>query len=331
MFLITGGCGFIGSNFILKLIKSTNKKILNIDKLSYASKYNNLKNFHHKNYHFLKQDICNQKKLEIVFKKYKPTVVVNFAAESHVDRSIINPDDFIKNNIIGTFSLLKASYNYWIKFKNKNKFRFIQISTDEVYGTLNKSDKSFTENTKYDPSSPYSASKASADHIVKSYYKTFKFPSMITNCSNNYGPYQFPEKLIPVIIKSLVKNNKIPIYGNGQQIREWLFVEDHCDAILKVINKGVIGESYNIGSKNEIANIELVKKIIKAYNNITGSNKDFKSSVKYVKDRLGHDFRYSVNCKKLQSQLGWKNETPFMESLTQTVNWYLDNPKWLNL
>ena len=331
MFLITGGCGFIGSNFILKLIKSTNKKILNLDKLSYASKYNHLKNFHHKNYHFLKQDICNKKKLELVFEKYKPTVVVNFAAESHVDRSIINPNDFIKNNIVGTFSLLDASYNYWTKLKNKNKFIFIQISTDEVYGTLNKSDKSFTENTKYDPSSPYSASKASADHIVKSYYKTFKFPSMVTNCSNNYGPYQFPEKLIPVIIRSLVKNNKIPIYGDGQQIREWLFVEDHCDAILKVINKGVIGESYNIGSKNEITNIELVKKIIKAYNNITGSEKDLNSSVKYVKDRLGHDFRYSVNCKKLQSQLGWKNETPFMKSLTQTVKWYLDNPKWLNL
>ena len=331
MFLITGGCGFIGSNFILKLIKSTNKKILNLDKLSYASKYNHLKNFHHKNYHFLKQDICNKKKLELVFEKYKPTVVVNFAAESHVDRSITNPNDFIKNNIIGTFSLLETSYNYWINLKNKKKFIFIQISTDEVYGTLNKSDKSFTENTKYDPSSPYSASKASADHIVKSYYKTFKFPSMVTNCSNNYGPYQFPEKLIPVIIRSLVKNNKIPIYGDGQQIREWLFVEDHCDAILKVINKGVIGESYNIGSKNEIANIELVKKIIKAYNNITGSEKDLNSSVKYIKDRLGHDFRYSVNCKKLQTQLGWKNETPFMKSLTQTVKWYLDNPKWLNL
>jgi len=331
MFLITGGCGFIGSNFILKLIKSSNNKILNLDKLSYASKYNHLKNFHHKNYHFLKQDICNKNKLELIFEKYKPTVVVNFAAESHVDRSIINPNDFIKNNIIGTFSLLEASYNYWTKLKNKKKFRFIQISTDEVYGTLNKSDESFTENTKYDPSSPYSASKASADHIVKSYFKTFKFPCMVTNCSNNYGPYQFPEKLIPVIIRSLVKNNKIPIYGDGQQIREWLFVEDHCDAILKVINKGVIGESYNIGSKNEIANIELVKKIIKAYNNITGSNKDLNSSVKYVKDRLGHDFRYSVNCKKLQSQLGWKNETPFMESLTQTINWYLNNPKWLNL
>jgi len=331
MFLITGGCGFIGSNFILKLIKSSNNKILNLDKLSYASKYNHLKNFHHKNYHFLKQDICNKNKLELIFEKYKPTVVVNFAAESHVDRSIINPNDFIKNNIIGTFSLLEASYNYWTKLKNKKKFRFIQISTDEVYGTLNKSDESFTENTKYDPSSPYSASKASADHIVKSYFKTFKFPCMVTNCSNNYGPYQFPEKLIPVIIRSLVKNNKIPIYGDGQQIREWLFVEDHCDAILKVINKGVIGESYNIGSKNEIANIELVKKIIKAYNNITGSNKDLNSSVKYVKDRLGHDFRYSVNCKKLQSQLGWKNETPFMKSLTQTINWYLNNPKWLNL
>ena len=331
MFLITGGCGFIGSNFILKLIKSYNNKILNLDKLSYASKYNHLKNFHHKNYHFLKQDICNKNKLELIFEKYKPTVVVNFAAESHVDRSIINPNDFIKNNIIGTFSLLEASYNYWTKLKNKKKFRFIQISTDEVYGTLNKSDESFTENTKYDPSSPYSASKASADHIVKSYFKTFKFPCMVTNCSNNYGPYQFPEKLIPVIIRSLVKNNKIPIYGDGQQIREWLFVEDHCDAILKVINKGVIGESYNIGSKNEIANIELVKKIIKAYNNITGSNKDLNSSVKYVKDRLGHDFRYSVNCKKLQSQLGWKNETPFMKSLTQTINWYLNNPKWLNL
>ena len=331
MFLITGGCGFIGSNFILKLIKSSNNKILNLDKLSYASKYNHLKNFHHKNYHFLKQDICNKNKLELIFEKYKPTVVVNFAAESHVDRSIINPNDFIKNNIIGTFSLLEASYNYWTKLKNNKKFRFIQISTDEVYGTLNKSDESFTENTKYDPSSPYSASKASADHIVKSYFKTFKFPCMVTNCSNNYGPYQFPEKLIPVIIRSLVKNNKIPIYGDGQQIREWLFVEDHCDAILKVINKGVIGESYNIGSKNEIANIELVKKIIKAYNNITGSNKDLNSSVKYVKDRLGHDFRYSVNCKKLQSQLGWKNETPFMKSLTQTINWYLNNPKWLNL
>jgi len=331
MFLITGGCGFIGSNFILKLIKSTNNTILNLDKLSYASKYNHLKNFHHKNYHFLKQDICNKNKLELIFEKYKPTVVVNFAAESHVDRSIFNPNDFIKNNIIGTFSLLEASYNYWTKLKNNKKFRFIQISTDEVYGTLNKSDESFTENTKYDPSSPYSASKASADHIVKSYFKTFKFPCMVTNCSNNYGPYQFPEKLIPVIIRSLVKNNKIPIYGDGQQIREWLFVEDHCDAILKVINKGVIGESYNIGSKNEIANIELVKKIIKAYNNITGSNKDLNSSVKYVKDRLGHDFRYSVNCKKLQSQLGWKNETPFMKSLTQTINWYLNNPKWLNL
>ena len=322
--LVTGGSGFIGSNFIqYLLLKNEEIYIVNLDKLTYAGNPENLKSVENNNkYKFIKGDICNQELIEFLFNEYKFDYVVNFAAESHVDRSIHNPNIFIETNVLGVSTLLSVAKRYWTNdFSNK---RFLQVSTDEVYGTLpeDNEDIKFTEQNPLQPHSPYSASKASADCIVQSYYDTFGFPTLITRCSNNYGHYQFPEKLIPLIIHNALNNKQLPIYGDGKQIRDWLFVEDHCDAIWTVITKAKIGEVFNIGGNNEIQNIEIVKYIL---NYLEKPH----SLITYVKDRLGHDRRYAIDSGKIKNELGWTQKYKFEDMIKETIDWYLKNPDWI--
>lgn len=334
---ITGGSGFIGLNLINFLLKKTNYKIVNIDKLTYASSYVRSNLTKKKNYKLFKLDINNYSKLSELFFKYKPNAVIHLAAETHVDRSIDKPISFIKTNIFGTFNLLDVSYKYWKdqKKKDQNKFKFIHISTDEVFGDLGKTNKFFKEDTKYDPSSPYSASKASADHLVRAWNKTYGLPTIITNCSNNYGPYQFPEKLIPLTIINAKKGNKIPIYGKGNQKRDWLYVEDHVRAILLVLKKGMIGETYNIGGGHVIKNIDIVKEIchqldkliIKKPNNI----KSFSKLIEFVEDRPGHDFKYAIDSSKIKNKLKWSPKRDLNQGLKETISWYLDNDEWIKI
>ncbi|RKX72643.1 dTDP-glucose 4,6-dehydratase [candidate division TA06 bacterium] len=335
-YLVTGGAGFIGTNFIYYLFEKygNNIRIINYDKLTYAGNLENLSEIpvdymKNKNYIFIKGDICNDKELSILFNTYNPDIVVNFAAESHVDRSISNARNFIKTNIEGTHTLLEVTKNKWL---NKNKWEksklFLHISTDEVYGELGKSG-CFSETTPIAPRSPYSASKASADMIVKSYFSTFKMPVIISRCSNNYGPYQFPEKFIPLIINNCLNNRKIPVYGDGKNIRDWIYIEDHIRAINIIIEKGKPGEIYNIGGQNEIDNINLVKNIIDIIAKQTGININY-SLVKFVKDRPGHDYRYAMNISKIANELKWKPEYSFIEGIEKTINWYITNRNWLN-
>ncbi len=322
--LVTGGAGFIGANFIHYLFTKTEDIfIVNLDKLTYAGNPENLKDIEdNDNYKFIKGDICNQELIEYLFSEYDFDYLVNFAAESHVDRSIHNPNIFIETNVMGTATLLNVAKRFWIKDFSIN--RFLQVSTDEVYGTLPEDNKEikFTENTPLQPHSPYSASKTSADCIVKSYYDTFGFPTLITRCSNNYGPYQFPEKLIPLIIHNALNDKPLPIYGDGKQVRDWLFVEDHCDAIWTVLNKGKIGEVYNIGGNNEIKNIEIVKQILDYL-------KKTHSLITYVKDRLGHDRRYAIDASKIKNELAWTPQYKFEDKITETIEWYLSNNNWV--
>jgi len=326
--LVTGGCGFIGSNFINISIKK-GIKIINIDKLTYASNIYKIKK-NKKNYIFYKCDILNKKKLNQIFLKHNPDGVIHFAAESHVDRSIENPEIFFQSNTIGTVRLLEIVKEYL--YKRKKKFKFVHVSTDEVYGSLNTIEKSFTEKNKFFPNSPYAASKAASDLIVRAYFKTFNLPVITTNCSNNYGKGQYFEKLIPLIISNALKGKKLPIYGNGLQIRDWLYVDDHCDAILKIFKKGIIGETYNIGGDNEIKNIYLVRKICRYLDdkfNRTKKN-SFLNLIEFVKDRPGHDFRYSINSKKLKKELGWKPMNTFDKGIKLTIDWYLEQLKFKN-
>jgi len=322
--LITGGAGFIGSNFIKYLLnKYSNIKIINYDKLTYAGNLLNLKEIEkHPEYSFIKGDICNKKKLISVFELFKPDYIVNFAAESHVDRSILDPEEFIKTNVLGVQNLLQLSLNSGVT-------KFIQISTDEVYGSLRK-EGYFTENTPLDPHSPYSASKASADLLALAYYTTFQLPVNITRCSNNYGPYQFPEKLIPLVILNCLKGKKIPVYGDGLNIRDWIFVEDHCSAIDSVLWDGIPGEIYNIGGNNEKTNIDVVKTIL----NILGKTQPdcgiSEESITYIEDRKGHDRRYAIDSTKIQNELGWKPMVSYEEGIKETINWYLNHQDWLN-
>lgn len=330
-YLITGGSGFIGSNFIHYILNRLNEEIflINLDELTYAGNLSNLKDIENfKNYKFIKGDICDENAVEEIFKNYDVDYVINFAAESHVDRSIEEPSIFIKTNVLGTQILLETAKKYW-QFDNgfKKGKKYIQISTDEVYGSLEK-EGYFTERTPLDPHSPYSASKASADLIVKSYYDTYKMPINITRCSNNYGAYQFPEKFIPLIINNCLNTRKIPIYGDGKNVRDWLFVEDHCVAIDMVINKGIIGEVYNIGGNNEKENIEIVKIIIDIL-----KNKNLNVSeelIEYVEDRKGHDRRYAIDATKIRENLGFEPLVRFEDGILKTVEWYLDNTEWLN-
>ena len=314
--IVTGGLGFIGSN----LIKILNKKkffIINIDKISYASNKNNIPN-NIKNYKFYKENINNKDFIVKILKKYKPSLIFNLAAETHVDKSIDGPKSFINSNIFGVFNLLEAIRIY------KKKIKLIHISTDEVYGDINKF--SSKENDTYNPSSPYSASKASGDLLIKSYIRTYNVPAIITNCCNNYGPNQYPEKLIPTIIYKIINNQKIPIYGNGKNIREWIHVNDHCEALLKIALKGKIGENYNIGSGHKMQNIDIMKKIISIFKKIN-NNKKYEPKFLFVKDRPGHDVRYSLNSSKLRKNLNWKCKINFNEGIKNTIVWYIKNFK----
>tara|TARA_Y100000741_G_C18256457_1_gene559139 strand:- start:1706 stop:2752 length:1047 start_codon:yes stop_codon:yes gene_type:complete len=326
--LVTGGLGFIGSNFIINQINKTKNKIINIDNLTYAASKSKLEHLNKSaRYSFFKGDIVDKNYLIQLYKKNQPDITINFAAETHVDRSIDSPNRFINTNILGTLNLIQVSLDF---YQENKSHKFIHISTDEVFGSLKSNDPPFTEKSNYAPSSPYSASKASSDHLVSAWHKTYGLPSIITNCSNNYGPYQFPEKLIPLIISNCVDKKKLPVYGDGMNIRDWLYVDDHCLAISKIIKNGKIGETYNIGGNNEYTNLDIVTKICSIFDELKPleNNLKYNSLIKFVKDRPGHDFRYAIDSSKIKSDLGWKPTKSFDRSLKDTVVWYLENEKW---
>lgn len=339
--LVTGGAGFIGSNFILDWLAENDEPVVNLDKLTYAGNVENLAALGaDSRYVFSHGDIGDTPLVSELLEKYQPRAILNFAAESHVDRSIHGPEDFIQTNILGTFRLLESVRGYWdgLEAKAKAAFRFLHVSTDEVYGTLAAEDAAFTELNRYEPNSPYSASKASSDHLVRAYHHTYGLPVLTTNCSNNYGPYQFPEKLIPLVIHNALQGKPLPIYGDGQQIRDWLYVGDHCSAIRRVLEVGQAGEVYNIGGLNEKTNLDIVYIICDlleelAYDNshsrMGGNPEGFKGLVTFVKDRLGHDRRYAINADKINQQLNWKPAETFETGIRKTVNWYLDNQEWV--
>ena len=325
--LICGGSGFIGSNFIKSLIND-NYKIINLDLLTYAASPKTLSELTKKNnYTFIQGDIGDKKKLKLIFKKYKPLSVINFAAETHVDRSIDSPNEFVKTNVLGVFNLINHSMEYWKKIKKKN-FKFIQVSTDEVYGSVVKG--SSIESSNLSPNSPYAATKTSADHLIFSYYKTYNFPAVIARSSNNYGPYQFPEKLIPLIILNALENKKLPVYGNGKHERNWLHVKDNVDALKKILFKGKKGNIYNVGGEREVSNIILIRKICKILDKTIPrkNKKKYESLVEFVNDRPGHDKRYSLNSNKIKKELKWKPKIDLNLGLKLTVDWYLKNQNW---
>jgi dTDP-glucose 4,6-dehydratase len=333
--LITGGAGFIGSALIRHIIKDTDHRVVNIDKLSYSGNLQSLESVEsNKDYIFEQVDICDEIELKRVFLKSKPDIVMHLAAESHVDRSIDDPSDFIQTNIVGTFTLLEQAKNYWqsLESDKKDNFRFLHVSTDEVYGDLQGTTGFFTEETSYDPSSPYSASKASSDHLVRAWHRTYGLPILITNCSNNYGPCQFPEKLIPHVILNALKGKNLPIYGDGKQVRDWLYVDDHVRALISVALDGAVGETYNIGGSNEIQNIEVVKKICKILDELIidkiSDMTSYSELITYVKDRPGHDVRYAINASKINRDLDWEPKESFESGIQKTVGWYLNNMSW---
>lgn len=333
--LITGGAGFIGSAVIRYIINNTDNNVINVDKLTYAGNLESIASISASDrYEFEQIDICNKVELSRIFTQYKPDLVMHLAAESHVDRSIDAPSEFIETNIIGTYNLLEASRTYWKQLSEKKQlgFKFHHISTDEVFGDLDGPEELFTEETAYAPSSPYSASKASSDHLVRAWLRTYGLPTIITNCSNNYGPYHFPEKLIPLIILNALKGKPLPVYGNGQQIRDWLYVEDHAEALYIVATTGKAGETYNIGGHNEKANIDVVKTICSLLEECV-PNKPFNvekysNLITHVSDRPGHDMRYAIDATKIERELGWKPKETFESGLRKTVKWYLNNEEW---
>jgi len=335
--LVTGGCGFIGTNFVrLILDKRKDWSVINLDKLTYAGNLENLKNVTgNPQYHFVRGDICDFDLVERLLIEHDVDTVVHFAAESHVDRSITGPDEFFRTNVFGTFNLLEVARKKWLKEQRTDqldRYRFLHVSTDEVYGSLGDSGY-FTETTSYDPRSPYSASKASSDHFVRAYFHTYGLPILMTNCSNNYGPYQFPEKLIPLVLNNALKGESLPVYGDGGNVRDWLYVQDHCEAIIRVLEKGQIGESYNIGGHNEKKNLEVVEFLCDILDRKVGMlplNTPRRSLITFVKDRLGHDRRYAINASKIADELGWTPKMTFEKGMDQTVDWYLNNQEWMN-
>ena len=332
--LVTGGAGFIGSAVIRHIIQNTNNQVLNIDKLTYAGNLESLKEIdQHSNYEFKQIDICDTEQITAAIDAFQPHAIMHLAAESHVDRSIDGPAAFIQTNIVGTYTLLEAARKYWMGLdaEAQQKFRFHHISTDEVYGDLEGTTDLFTETTSYAPSSPYSASKASSDHLVRAWHRTYGLPVIVTNCSNNYGPYHFPEKLIPLVILNALDAKPLPVYGNGQQIRDWLFVEDHARALYKVVTEGVVGETYNIGGHNEKQNIEVVKTICKILDELKpqANGQTYASLITFVKDRPGHDLRYAIDATKIQNELGWTPTETFETGIRKTVEWYLNNQEWV--
>ena len=334
MILVTGGAGFIGTNFILDWLTQSDEEIINLDNLTYAGNLENLASLKDDKQHiFIKGDICDSTLIISLLTKYKPRAIINFAAESHVDRSIKEPEGFIQTNIVGTFRLLEATRAYWGALENmkKEKFRFLHISTDEVYGSLSSKEKAFDEEHRYEPNSPYSASKAASDHLIRAYHNTYGLPVLTTNCSNNYGPYQFPEKLIPLIIINALTNKPLPVYGDGQQIRDWLYVKDHCDAIRRVLETGAPGETYNIGGWNEKTNIDIIHTICSLLDTLSPhvDGKHYNEQITFVTDRPGHDRRYAINSNKIKRDLGWKPAETFETGIHKTVQWYLNNQSWV--
>lgn len=334
MILVTGGAGFIGSNFILDWLSHNAEPIINLDKLTYAGNLNNLISLQNDPRHtFVKGDICDTALIETLLTKHTPRAIIHFAAESHVDRSIHGPADFVQTNINGTFSLLEAARTYWSDLSDSDKaaFRFLHISTDEVYGTLGPDDAPFSESTAYAPNSPYAASKAASDHLVRAYHHTYGLPTLITNCSNNYGPYQFPEKLIPLIIANALAGKPLPIYGDGQQVRDWLYVTDHCSAICRVLEEGKLGEVYNIGGWNEKANLDVVYTLCDILDELAPKTNltSYREQITFVQDRPGHDRRYAIDARKIEQELGWKPKEIFETGIRKAVQWYLNNPEWV--
>ncbi|MGA7595796.1 MAG: dTDP-glucose 4,6-dehydratase [Gallionella sp.] len=335
MILVTGGAGFIGSNFVLDWLAQSDESVVNLDKLTYAGNLENLASLKEDQRHiFARGDIGDAQRLGELLAEHRPRAVINFAAESHVDRSIHGPEDFIQTNIVGTFHLLEAVRAHWsgLTGEDKNKFRFLHVSTDEVYGSLAKDEPAFGETHRYQPNSPYSASKAASDHLVRAYHHTYGLPVLTTNCSNNYGPYHFPEKLIPLMIVNALAGKPLPVYGDGQQIRDWLYVKDHCSAIRRVLEAGRPGEVYNVGGWNEMANLDIVHTVCTLLDELRAraDGKSYREQIAFVTDRPGHDRRYAIDARRIERELGWKPAETFETGIRKTVQWYLDHPDWVN-
>ncbi|HBO8103068.1 TPA: dTDP-glucose 4,6-dehydratase [Pseudomonas aeruginosa] len=333
--LVTGGAGFIGSNFVLDWLAQSDEPVINLDKLTYAGNLENLASLDGDARHlFVQGDIGDSALVAKLLADHQPRAILNFAAESHVDRSIHGPEDFIETNIVGTFRLLEAVRAYWnaLEPQAQQAFRFLHVSTDEVYGSLGKAEPAFTEKHQYEPNSPYSASKAASDHLVRAYHHTYGLPVLTTNCSNNYGPYHFPEKLIPLMIVNALAGKPLPVYGDGQQIRDWLYVKDHCSAIRRVLEAGVLGETYNVGGWNEKPNLEIVRTVCALLDELRprADGQPYQQQIAYVTDRPGHDRRYAIDATKLATELGWKPAETFETGIRKTVQWYLDNQTWVN-
>jgi dTDP-glucose 4,6-dehydratase len=333
--LVTGAAGFIGSNFVLDWFQQSNEDVVSLDLLTYAGNLENLSSLNsNPHHHFIQGNISDRELVSQLLQKYRVRAVLNFAAESHVDRSILSPGDFIETNIVGTYNLLESVRDYWdgLDEQHKKDFRFLHVSTDEVYGSLNKTDPAFSEMNRYEPNSPYSASKAASDHLVRAWHHTYGLPVVTTNCSNNYGPFHFPEKLIPLCILNALNGKPLPIYGDGQQVRDWLYVKDHCSAIRTLLEKGKLGETYNIGGWNEKANLDVVKTLCGILDELKPKldGTKYESQITYVKDRPGHDRRYAIDARKLEKELSWKPEEIFETGIRKTVEWYLANETWVN-
>jgi dTDP-glucose 4,6-dehydratase len=333
MLLVTGGAGFIGGNFVREWLSLHDEPVFNLDKLTYAGNLRSLEPISgHPGHRFRRGDVCSADLLTEVFREAQPRAVLHFAAESHVDRSIHGPAEFVDTNVIGTFRLLEAARSYWsgLDEASRGAFRFLHVSTDEVYGSLAPGESAFREDRGYQPNSPYSASKAASDHFVRAWHHTYGLPVLTTNCSNNYGPYQFPEKLIPLIISNALERQPLPVYGDGMQVRDWLYVGDHCSALRRVLGAGIPGEVYNIGGCNELTNIEVVRAICGLLDELRPSSAGrYSGLIKHVRDRPGHDRRYAIDASKIRRDLGWKPEQTFSSGLRQTVQWYLENPQWV--